>query len=393
MEYKKIEMENYMVVNKLYFSYYKKMNVTQILVSILIVYCIIFPADKLNIKEVILLLTLAWGYLSDKKCFKISKYIFEYAIVFPGILVVYAILRGVNIGSILSYAYVWVYLLLLPIILKKQINIMNPFLGATYFVALVIDFIMLTDVVGLFSLSKNPVAIFFNSMNELQGIGKGSLATFGYSIFYKSCPLILITYGYFISRKKYLFAAPLLLSMLACGTRANFLMALFITALIPTLCTEKISNKVLIILLLVGAGLYLLPRIYDQIVTLNALKYDRSDLIKTSDVKIIINNMKNSISNFILGTGVGSSFMSSRGKLMTTFEMSYVDYFRQVGLCGFIIFAHFLIKPLRVLFEKERWLFICYVAYLAVAFTNPLLVTSTSFMLYLLVYRSYMLDI
>ena len=171
------------------------------------------------------------------------------------------------------------------------------------------------------------------------------------------------------------------------------MIALFITVAIPILCAEKTSNRALIILLLVGVGLYLLPRIYDQMIALNALKYDRSDSIKTSDVKIIVNSMKNSILNFTFGTGVGSSFMSSRGKLMTTFEMSYVDYFRQVGFCGIIIFAHFLIKPLRILFEKERWLFICYVAYLAVAFTNPLLVTSTSFMLYLLVYRSYMLYI
>lgn len=382
-----------MAVNKVGSNYYKKINVTKVLVSILMMYCIIFPADKLNIKEIILLLTLAWGYLSDKECLKISKYIFGYAIVFPIILFVYAVLRGTNIGSTLSYVYVWVYLLLLPIVLRKQVNIMTPFIWATYFVALVIDFIMLTDFIGIFSLTANPVAKFFNSMNELQGIGKGSLATFGYSIFYKSCPLILITYGYFISKKQYLLSVPLLLSMLACGTRANFLMALFITVAIPILCAEKTSNRALIILLLVGVGLYLLPRIYDQMIALNALKYDRSDSIKTSDVKIIVNSMKNSILNFTFGTGVGSSFMSSRGKLMTTFEMSYVDYFRQVGFCGIIIFAHFLIKPLRILFEKERWLFICYVAYLAVAFTNPLLVTSTSFMLYLLVYRSYMLYI
>lgn len=366
-----------------------KWNIETVLISLVMIYCVLFPADKLNIKEIILAFAIFICYTSDRGCFSIPKYIFGYAIVFPLVLTIYALIRGASLGNTLSYGYVWVYLLLLPAIVRRKIDVLQPFIFATYVVALIIDVIMIFDLVGIYSIYQNPIAVFFQNMNELQGLGKGVLATFGYSIFYKSCPLIIVTYGYFIKNKKYLLCIPLLVSMLACGTRANFLMVVFITAAIPVLCSEKRSRKMLMGLIVLGVAIYLIPNIYDRMITLNALKYDRSESIKISDVKTIFESVKNSFLNLLFGTGVGSSFYSARGHMMTTFEMSYVDYFRQVGAVGFSVFIVFIIKPIRYLYKYERWLFISYVGYLAISFTNPLLVTSTSFMLYLIVYSRY----
>lgn len=100
--------------------------------------------------------------------------------------------------------------------------------------------------------------------------------------------------------------------------------------------------------------------------------------------------MQSNILNILFGTGVGSSFRSFRGYEMTTFELSYVDYFRQVGVVGMLLFLNFIIKPVRDLFKHDRWLLIGYLGYLAVAFTNPLLVTSTSFMMYLIIYSEFL---
>lgn len=367
-----------------------RMSILQFFISVLVMYCILFPADKLNIKEVILVITLMVYMLGNRDNLHIPKYVFGYAIVFPIILTMYALIRGTSLGSTLSYGYVWIYLLLLPAIKKYEIDIKKPFFAATYIVAIIIDFIMLADVFGVFTIYSNPIAAFFMNMNELQGLGKGILATFGYSIFYKSCPLILVTYGYMLYKKKYLLCFPLLLSMLACGTRANFLMAIFITAAIPILCAEKPTKKMYFLLVIVAVGIYLLPEIYDRLIALNALKFDRSESIKNLDMQTVFQLLSSNVINFLFGTGVGSAFYSVRGGYMTTFELSYIDYFRQVGLVGMTLFASFIIKPLKFLFTSKRWLFIGYVAYLAVSFTNPLLVTSTSFMLYLLVYSEYL---
>ena len=363
----------------------RKISISQVMIYLLICYCILFPADKINIKEILLLITLATCYLSIDKL-KIQKNIFLYGVVWPILLVIYALIRGVPAGSAMSYGYVWVFILLLPEIWRRKIDIKLPFILATYIVAFVIDFIILSDMFGMIPLFSNPVANFFINMNEIPQVGKGALATFGYSVFYKSCPLILVTYGYFIYRKKYILCLPLMVALLGCGTRANFLMALFISVAVPILCAKKQSRKMVVALIIIAVGIYLTPMIVNKMTTLNALKYNRSEGIKISDMREVISSLKKNIFDLLFGTGVGSSFLSSRGEEMTTFELSYIDLLRQSGIIGVGVFSSFIIKPVKKLWEEKRWLLICYIAYLAVAFTNPLLITSTSFMLYILVY-------
>lgn len=363
----------------------KKSFINQIMVYLLICYCILFPADKINIKEIILILTIGLCYLSVNKL-RIQKYIFFYGIIWPILLIIYAIIRGVPLGSAMSYGYVWVFILLLPIIWRIRIDIKPPFIISTYIVALIIDFIMLCDIFGIISIFLNPVGNFFVNIREIPNLGKGTLATFGYSIFYKSSPLILVTYGYFIYKKKYICSLPLIIALLGSGTRANFLMAIFISVAIPILCIKKPVYKIIIVLLIVAVGMYLAPIMVNKMIALNALKHSRSESIKLADAKVIFFLLKKNIFNFLFGTGVGSSFLSPRGKMMTTFELSYIDFLRQTGITGMFIFIFIIIKPIKKLWIEKRWLLVCFLSYLAVAFTNPLLITSTSFMLYLLVY-------
>lgn len=363
----------------------RKTPISKMMIYILICYCILFPADRTNIKEILLLITLATCYLRADRLI-IQKNIFLYGIVWPILLIMYALMRKVSVGNAMSYGYVWIFILILPEIWRKKIDIKAPFMLATYIVALVIDFIMLSDMFGLISIFSNPVAVFFINMNEIPQVGKGALATFGYSIFYKSCPLILVTHGYFIYRKKYLLCLPLMIALLGSGTRANFLMALFITVAIPILCAEKQSRKMIVVLIIIVVSIYIAPMIIEKMIVLNTLKYNRSDGIKMLDMKVVMSLLKKNISNLLLGMGVGSSFLSPRGVEMTTFELSYIDLLRQSGIIGVGVFFSFIIKPMKKLWKEKRWLLICFIAYLAVAFTNPLLITSTSFMLYLLIY-------
>lgn len=356
----------------------------------LIMYCILFPADKLNIKEIILAGALLFCYCGRRSRHTMRISIFGYGIVYTAISLVYSLARGVAIGSALSYGYVWLYVLLLTGIIECSQDIKRPFFTATFIVAGIIDIIFLGDLLGIVSIFENPIAVFFKSINELQGLGKGELSTFGYSIFYKSCPLIVVAYSYFIFKRKYIAALPLLVALFVCGTRANFLIAVFLTASIPVLCTEKFNVKLIALLVVLGVGLIVLPVLQDRLTTLNNLKRDRSETIKIQDMMLIWDNMKSNPLNLLFGTGVGSEFLSSRGKMMATFEISYFDYFRQTGLFGLIVLLKFIITPVRWLYANERWLFLAYISYLAISFTNPLLVTSTSFMLYLVVYGDYM---
>lgn len=369
-----------------------KFNVFEILINIAVFYCILFPADKINIKEILFSIPIALYFTFDKQNLLIPISLFNYSIFYTIITIVYSIARGTDVRSAVSYGYVWLFLLIIPALVKYKIDIKHCFFFSTYLVALIIDFIFLADIFNVYSITSNPVAVFFYNMNEIQGLGKGIFSTFGYSIYYKSCALILITYGYFIYKKKYFICIPLIVSMLACGTRANFLVAIFITAAIPILCGNSVSKRAIAFLVIFSVGIALLPSLIDRMTTLNSLKYNRSGSIKWADVAVILDNLQSNILNLLFGTGVGSSFRSPRGQDMRTFEFSYIDYLRQTGIVGLMVFFSFILKPMKYLFVNERWLFISFIGYLLVAATNPLLVTSTSFMIYVLVYYDYELS-
>ena len=360
-----------------------KQRIIAFLLFILVTYCILFPADKLNIKEILLFIVLFFGYFKDT--IQVSKKVIYFGLLFPLFEIAYALVRGVSIGSAISFGYVWLYVLLIPIIHNSKFDFKKCFIIATYIVALIIDFIMLTDLFNLIPFDNNFLANYFYNIGEIQGLGKGLASTIGYSIFYKSCPLIIASYAYFIYKKRYIMSAPLLLALLASGTRANFLIAILITGVVTVLSFND-AKKRKIALMIIGLGaICFLPFVYNKISDLNKIKKVGSD-VKMSDTNRAIAELNKNPINWLLGTGVGSSFVSVRGNDLATYEISIIDFTRQSGLIGagvFIVFIGLIIK--KCIRDKRIWLIIALISYLGVACTNPLLVTSTSFMLYLFV--------
>ena len=361
---------------------FDKQLIVKILLTVLISYTIIFPADRLNIKEILLAITLVMGYFGKR--IHIDRKIVVFGVLFPLATIVYSLIRGNDLGNALSFGYVWAFILLIPIIRDYNYNIKNAFLVSTYVVAIIIDIIMLADLFGIVPIRENGIASFFISINEIQGLGKGIVSTIGYSIFYKSCPLIILSYAYYVYNKKVLKSLPLFLALFACGTRANFIVAIILTMVIPAIYWKSSRKSKAIFILVMLLAIALLPIAYNKLTELNSIKSINSDAVKIEDSRIIINDIKSSPLDLLLGTGVGSCFMSSRGHEMMTYEISAIDYLRQTGIVGItvlIIFIGFIVKSLKK--RKQYWILVSIIGYVAVAFTNPLLVTSTSFMAYL----------
>ena len=359
-------------------------------ISIFVFYCILFPRDKMNLKQIFLVGAIFTCYSAKNVNFRVPVSVFALGFIYPVLCIAYGLLRGSTLASAISFSYVWLIILVFPGIQANHVSLIKPFILGTYTVALIIDLIMLMDLTGIASIYSNPIALLFKQLGELQGLGKGALSTFGYSIFYKTCPLIIVSYCYFISKKKYFLAFPLLLALFGCGTRANFLVALFATAVLPVLNVKRKKYKIWIFIFICALTILVLPEVFDMMTNLNSLKSGRSDIIKIKDMFIVFDILFSNIFDFLFGTGVGSGFMSYRGEFLRTFELSYIDYFRQTGLVGFIVLLTFIIRPIKWLYLNEKWLFVGYICYLLVSFTNPLLVTSTSFVLYLLVYSKYL---
>lgn len=359
-----------------------------LLLSFTLLYTILFPADKINIKEILLLITLVIyspAIIRDIKGNGNSMIVF-YGIVFPVFCILYSIIvERTPIGNALSYGYVWLFLLLVPGIVSTKADILKVFLLGTLMVALAINFIYLADLFGFISIFRNPLILFLDNMKEIQ-YGKGIAATFGYSIFYKSCPLILISLGYSIKSKRYFLSAIYFLSVIACGTRANFYAAIGMIVLILIFAEKKRSKRFIAIVACVGIAIAIAPNILFRMQALNAIKVN-SDSIKTLGIQSVFTHMNAEPVRYIFGSGVGSLFYSTgRNAYVDVIEASYFDYFRQVGVIGFALFLYFIIRPMIWLFRNEKWLLFAYIAYLAIAYSNPLLVTSTSFIAYILIY-------
>ena len=117
------------------------------------------------------------------------------------------------------------------------------------------------------------------------------------------------------------------------------------------------------------------------------MKIEMSDNIKYSDVFDITNMMLDDKFKAVFGFGIGSYFYSTARGVVNIVEVSYFDYLRQVGVVSFMFFLMFLIFPIIKIIRKQIWwLLFGYLWYLLIAATNPLLVSSTSFLVYILVY-------
>lgn len=360
-----------------------------ILLATAYLYMILFPADYINIKEILLLSaiiitlpTIIIDFFYRKK----HQLLYIFGILYPFVTFLTSILLGEsNFFDALSYGYVWVILLLIPGLLKYNVDFTQIFLVGTVIVATIVNSIFFLDISNLCFMQNNPLILILDSLNEIK-YGKGSVATFGYFIFYKSVPLLIVTLGYFLWKKKILQVFWITIALAVSGTRANIVAVALLFLFFMFSIQANLKKKMLISSIAIMGICLILPSLIEKMILLNELKTNL-DNVKIEHLKSIFYFLNNNPLYYLYGSGVGSYFYSTGiDNLTNVVEVSYFDYFRQVGLIGFTLFMLFLLIPLKFLYKTEIWLFYSYIVYLAVAFTNPLLVSSTSFVLYMLVY-------
>jgi len=79
-----------------------------------------------------------------------------------------------------------------------------------------------------------------------------------------------------------------------------------------------------------------------------------------------------------------------RNMVVTSIELSYFDFWRQAGLFSLIGFLFCVFYPLKKLCRRENyWLIFGSVGYLIIAGTNPLLFSTTAYLLYIVIYSEY----
>lgn len=366
---------------------YSKTIIQKVFISILLLYCIIFPADTINIKEILLFLCL---FLTIPAIYKALHerhviMLLFYGVFFPTYVIAISIARDVVVYDVLSYGYVWFFFLLVPAISYYDINIRKPIIVGTLLIAISTLSIAILDIFSIISFFENPIRLFFTQMNELQS-GKGIYSTFGYSIFFKASPLIYFSLAYMVKNRKYIISLMLVFALFASGTRANAIIAIFIVVGTPILFFESANKKKIVRFIVVALCVAILPIFVKYMFQVSLLK-SGSDILKINDMTSVVKFLNDDPLRYLLGSGIGSYFYSGgREKMVNITEVSYLDYFRQVGLIGFIPFVVFIFYPFFNISLDKKWLLVPYLGYLATAATNPLLISSTAFVVYILMY-------
>ena len=95
----------------------------------------------------------------------------------------------------------------------------------------------------------------------------------------------------------------------------------------------------------------------------------------------------------LFGQGYGSEiYVSARNEFSITTEWSFFEMIRWYGLIGFTLFIAVIVYPFRKL-EKtnRRWMVYAMIGYLTIAYTNPLLYTTTGMVAYIMLYYEFFL--
>mgnify|MGYP000869180642 CR=1 FL=1 len=364
-------------------------NIRYIILVSFLAYCFLLPANYFYIKPLLLVCAVILHFDVVFKCrnIRVFNIVYFYSLGYCSLSIFISILIGTgSVYDTLSFSYVWLILLLIPAIVEKNINYLKIFLCLTLIIAIVVDSIFFLDVFGIVDLYQNPVGEFLKNSGDMQ-LGKGGLSTYGYNIFYKTTPLLIIGLAYFVIKGRIVLSALLFLALCLSGTRANFVAGI----LTIYLCffADMFKNKEKFVIFTVALLAFLLIVYFfvlDDFIVKSQAKAS-SDDIKYSDVNDIVNLFLNDKINILFGFGVGSFFETSARGMVNTVEMTYFDYFRQVGIVLFVLFMVFIIYPIYFLIKfKIYWLVVSYTLYLIVAGTNPLLVNSTAFVVYILVY-------
>ena len=214
-------------------------------------------------------------------------------------------------------------------------------------------------------------------------VGAGDYLAIPICIFLKTSPLLLIMIPYYIVRKNYSFTLIFTLALIFSGTRANILISVFTVVLSLIYAKDFKYKKIFKIILIFTIGVYLFVSIdVLEVIKIMFEKKSYGDDVRLLTLISIKNLWENNPISFFLGFGMTSSFYNIAYNSYTVLvELSYWNLLRQLGLFLFVLAMYMFLKPLFSVAKNKntRVLSFGYISYLIVAYTNPLLYSSTGF--------------
>ena len=358
------------------------------LVLLFIVFSVFFPSDFHHMKKVFftVIILINIPALWKMKWRKKDIWIVGIGFVFPVITILYSIFLTHDITSSLIQGVAPFFFLLLLVIENRKIDFEKVVLIASILLIALYALIIGLDMLGIVDISSTGSE--WALRTGIGYFGKDVTNPFYYKVFIKTSPLLVIPLFYGLYKKNYILSVLAYGCLFVSGTKANVLFP-FIGILLYVFRDFKrqtiVKQRILIgcILDVVMVGVLNL----DNLIDLFVRKSQESNAVRTGHLKSFLELYISHPKTIFTGMGLGSKFYSSGvSAWISSFEFSFLDLFRQLGVFFFSFFLLFLVYPFKKLKSFNKYYLCAYISYLIIAMTNPLLYSSTGFIMYIYVY-------
>ena len=354
----------------------KKVNIA--LIIIFIINVVFLPNDTFLLKKAsfILLILLNIPCLLDIRCRDDLFFLF-FGFVFPIYTIIKSWLIMGDLSGNINGGFSGFMFLTYFIIKRYHIDFEEILMKVLMVLAWFMVLMALLDFAHIMPTKSNPLLMWFHRSSNAM-IGRGSNHAFGIIYFMKSSPLLLLALAYQIKRNKPIQIAVAFAALLLSATRANILLAVVVLFGCYIYKDKNPKRRVILIVIGIAAVVYIAfgTGIIDKIVNAFIMKKD-GDNVRSLTLKSILDVWKGEPLKFWLGSGYASGFYSEgRDEFVTTVELSYWNLLRRIGFTSFLVLMYMYLKPLK-LFRSEALICIGYIAYLAVAYVDPVLYSST----------------
>lgn len=371
-----------------------KISRRNLLVGLLAIYifvCVFFPLDKYSIKPIAFLLICFAGLpeMIGVLRNRMMSELYAMGVLFPILMIILSLINNGNIKYAISGSYSAALILItIPVVALKlegtYEKILNSFL---LFEAIAIILIVFFDLVGVFNV--NTVSAFRTFYYEMgMGImGKSPAYSAYYKVFFNSSPLLIFLLDNSWKNKKWIVVILTCFALLFSGTRANLLVMLIYVMwrLIFKTFADKKKQIIVGMIAVVVIMAFAQNLFFGWQQMMNTAGSLSSDTLRAGQLTGLLESLKNP-STLIMGVGLGTEFYDyGRSEYVSGVELSYFDLLRQIGLVLFIPFMLFVFRPLRQQ-KIDIGYRAAYLGYMAIAFTNPLLFTSTAYLAYIGIY-------
>ena len=328
----------------------------------------------LDTKEVI-------GY--DEKCVFLLGLIVTLCIILQSIAITGDITENIKLG------YPGVILLLYFPVKKYHINLKKLIYILLMELAWYISICGILDRLNIVSVNENRLLLWlFYSDNAL--IGKGSHVPFGVCIFLKASTMLLLALAMAFEERRFFDAIVILAALILSGTRANVFTAIAVFAVFVIMSSRNRSNRIAITTIISGLFLavvikFNIPAKLQRIAEVKQV----SDDYRSHSLNSIFRYWSEQPIRLITGSGFsGKYFDSGRNDFISDVELSYWNLMRQLGFIMFVLVMIMILLPLFQLVKRRvgKHMILSYIGYLVIAYTNPLLYSSTGITVVLFMY-------